>query len=190
MGSESEVCGWGDELPHLAGRRRRASGWRVPPLGPSPGPATARTQHRSARGAQGACAHTARLRGDASLDGQKGSGLAARTCVGHAVALEAAPWRLALSPDPATMHTGRCFARVATASRPHARRLSGGSDGARGVKGGHAGALFDAATVDPTARAPDELGGVRRLRVKKGVVQTAVDAVARARLYPGLTEPQ
>ena len=31
---------------------------------------------------------------------------------------------------------------------------------------------------------------IRRLRVKKGAVQTAVDAVARARLYPGLTELQ
>ena len=138
--------GWGGEA--AAPRRPTTSRLRAPPPGPSPGPATARTQHRSARGAQGACAHTARLRGRCEPRRPKGvrPGRAHPCRARRRVGGRALAHRRIL---PRCTRDGA--SRVATASRPHARRLSGGSDGACGVKGGQ-GAPFDAATVDPTAR--------------------------------------
>ena len=138
--------GWGGEA--AAPRRPTTSRLRAPPPGPSPGPATARTQHRSARGAQGACAHTARLRGRCEPRRPKGvrPGRAHPCRARRRVGGRALAHRRIL---PRGTRDGA--SRVATASRPHAQRLSGGSDGACGVKGGQ-GAPFGAATVDPTAR--------------------------------------
>ena len=99
--------GWGGEA--AAPRRPTTSRLRAPPPGPSPQALPRRARSTAQLEARRAPARTRRAYGGgASLDGQKGSGQAARTRVGHAVALEAAPHP---SPDPATMHTGRCFAR-------------------------------------------------------------------------------